>query len=72
MAIENRQKQGLYSTATRQHMCRVWRAEGSDERRHIELAYYPSHQRQVGHRPDRLHRHDHETPFLQVFREGVS
>ena len=40
MAIENRQKQGLYATATREHMRRVWTAEGIDERSHIELAYY--------------------------------
>jgi hypothetical protein len=40
MAIENRQQQGRYSTATREHMRRGWRAEGIEERSHLELAYY--------------------------------
>ena len=34
MAIENRQEQGFYSTATREDMRGVRRAEGIDERRH--------------------------------------
>src|SRR5262245_61244514 len=37
MAIEHRQEQGLYSTATREDRCGVWRAEGSDERSDFEL-----------------------------------
>ena len=49
MAIENRQEQGLHATATREHMSGVWWAEGIDERSHVELAYHPQHQRQVGH-----------------------
>ena len=72
MTIENRQEQGLHSTATREHMRRMRRAEGIDERSHVELAYHPQHQRQVGHGTDLLNRNRHEAPFLQVFREGVS
>src|SRR6516164_10494311 len=48
MPIENRQEQGLHSTATREHMGRVRRTKGIDERRHVELAYYPQYQRQMG------------------------
>jgi hypothetical protein len=40
MAIENRQEQGLHTTATREDMGGVWRAESIDERCHIELAYH--------------------------------
>ena len=72
MAIENRQEQGLHATATREDMGGVRRAEGIDERSHVELAYHPQHQRQVGHGTDLLNRNRHEAPFLQVFREGVS
>src|SRR5215831_1416538 len=43
MPIENRQEQGLHATATREHMGRVRRTEGIDERRHVELADYPQH-----------------------------
>jgi len=67
MPIENRQKQGLHATATRAHMGRVRRAEGIAERRHVERAYDPQHQRQMGHGTDLLNRHRHEAPFLQVF-----
>jgi hypothetical protein len=42
MAIENRQEQGLHSTATREDMSGVRRAEGIDEGSHVELADYPS------------------------------
>ena len=69
MAIENRQEQGFYSTATREDMRRVRRAEGIDERSHVELAYHPQHQRQVGHGTDLMNRHRHEAPLLQVFLE---
>src|SRR5262249_21191450 len=48
MPIENRQEQGLHATATREHMGRVRRTEGIDERRHVELAYYPQYQRLMG------------------------
>jgi hypothetical protein len=72
MTIENRQEQGLHATATREHMGGVGRAEGIDERRHVELTYDPQHQRQMGHGTDLLNRHRHEAPFLQGFREGVS
>src|SRR5919199_3522168 len=71
MAIQNRQEQGLHPTTTRQDMGGVRRAEGIDERRHIELAYYPEHQRQVGHGTDLLNRDRHEAPLLQVFSEVV-
>jgi hypothetical protein len=45
MAIENRQEQGLHSTATRKDMSRMRRAEGIDERSYVELAYHSQHQR---------------------------
>jgi hypothetical protein len=45
MAIENRQEQGFYSTATREDMRGVRRAKGIDERSHLELAYHSQHQR---------------------------
>jgi hypothetical protein len=66
MAVENRQEQGLHSTATREHMSRVRRTAGIDERRHVELAYDPQ-QRQVGHGTDLLHRDHHEALPLQGF-----
>ena len=66
MAIENRSEQGCYSTAIREDMRGVRRAESIDERRHVELADYPQHQRQVGHGTDLLNRHRHGAPFLQV------
>jgi hypothetical protein len=72
MTVENRQDQRLHSTATRENMRRVRRTEGIDERSHVELAYYPQYQRQVGYGTDLLNRNRHEPPFLQVFREGVS
>src|SRR5262249_33044363 len=71
MAIENRQEQGLYSTATREHMSRVRRAEGIDEGSHIELADHPQYQRQVGHGTDLLNRNRHKAPLLQAFSRGV-
>ena len=70
MAIEHRQEQGLHTTATRENMRGVRRTEGLDESRHVELAYHPQHQRQVGYGTDLLHRNRHEPPFLHVFREG--
>jgi hypothetical protein len=69
MAIENGQEQGLYSTATREDMRRVRRAEGIDERRHLELADHSQHQRQVGHGPDLMNRNRHELSLLLVFLE---
>jgi hypothetical protein len=72
MAIENRQEQGLHSTATREDMRGVRRAEGIDEPSHVELAYYPQHQRQVSHGTDLMHRNRHEAPLLLVFREVLS
>ena len=72
MAIENRQEQSLHSTATREDMRRVRRAEGIDERSHIELADDPQHQRQMGHGTDLMNRNGHEAPLLHVFLEGSS
>src|SRR5262245_7677139 len=72
MPSENRPEQGLHATATRENRGRRRRAEGSDERRHVELADHPQHQRPVGHGTDLLHRNRHETSLLPVFREGVS
>ena len=72
MAIENRQEEGLHSTATREDMRGVRRAEGIDERRHVELAYHPQHQRQVGHGTDLMNRNGHEAPLLQVLPEVSS
>jgi hypothetical protein len=67
MAIENRQEQGFYATATREDMRGMRRAEGLDERSYVELADDPQHQRQVGHRPDVLNGNSHEVPLLQSF-----
>jgi hypothetical protein len=64
MAIENRQEQGLHSTATREDMAGVRRAEGIDECSHIELADHPQHQRQVGHGTDLMNCNRHEAPLL--------
>ena len=64
MTIENRQEQGLHATTTRKDMRGVRRAEGIDERRHVELAYHPQHQRQVGHGADLMNRHRHEASLL--------
>ena len=72
MAIENRQEQGLHATATREDMGGVWRAESIDERCHVELAYHPQHQRQMGHGTDLLNRNRHEAPLLQVLLEVAS
>jgi hypothetical protein len=72
MTIKNRQEQGLHSTATREDMGGVRRAESIDERSHVELAYHPQHQRQVGHRTDLLNCNRHEVPLLQVFLEVAS
>jgi hypothetical protein len=57
---------------TRQDMGGVRRAEGIDERRHVERAYHPEHQRQVGHGTDLLNHDRHEAPLLQVFSEVAS
>jgi len=67
MAIEHRQEQGFYATATREDMRGVRRAEGIDERSSVALADYPQHQRQVGHRTDLLNGNGHEIPLLQSF-----
>ena len=67
MAIENRQEQGFYATATREDMRGVWRAEGIDERSDFELADDPQRQRQVGHRTDLMNGNGHEVPLLQSF-----
>jgi hypothetical protein len=72
MTIENRQEQGLHPTPTRQDMGGVRRAEGINERRHVELADHPQHQRHVGHGLDLLHRDRHEAPLLQVFSKVAS
>ena len=72
VAIENRQEQGLHSAATREEMSGVRRAEDIDEGSHVELAYYPQHQRQVGHGTDLLNRNRHEAPLLQVLLEVAS
>jgi hypothetical protein len=72
MAIENRQEQGLHATATREDTGGVRRAEGLDERRHVELAYHPQHDRQVGHGTDLMHGHRHEALLLHVFLEVAS
>jgi hypothetical protein len=71
MAIENRQEQGLYSTATRENMSRVRRTEGIDEGSHVELADHPQYQRQVGHGTDLLNRNRHKAPLLQAFSRGI-
>ena len=42
MAIQHRQEQSLDPTATGEDMGGVRRAEGIDERRHVELADPPS------------------------------
>jgi hypothetical protein len=72
MTIEHRQEQGLHATATRKDMSRRWRAEGIDERRHVELAYHPQHQRPVGHGTHLLHRNHHQAPLLHVLLEVSS
>jgi hypothetical protein len=72
MAIKNRQEQSLDSTATREYMSGVRRAERIDERRHLKLAYYPQHQSQVGHGADLLNRDRHEGLLLQVLPEVAS
>jgi hypothetical protein len=72
MASEHRQEEGLHSTARREDRRRVWRAEGSDERRHVALADHPQHQRHVGHRTEVMHRNGHEAPLLHVLPEVSS
>src|SRR5215510_4943333 len=72
MAIEHREEQGFYSTATRENIRGVRRAEGIDERSHVELAYHSQHQRQVGHRTDLMNGNGHEAPRLQGFLEVPS
>src|SRR5262245_41896082 len=72
MTIENREEQGLHATATRENRGRVRRTESIDERRHVERAYHPQHQRQVGHGTALLNRNRHEAPLLQVVREVAS
>jgi len=72
MAIQNRQEQRLHATATREDVSGVRRAEGIDEGSHVELAYYPEHQRQGGHGTDLLNRKRHEASLLQVLLEVAS
>jgi hypothetical protein len=72
MAIQNRQEQRLHTTPTRENMGRVWRAERIDECRHVELADYPQHQRQVGHGPDLLNDNCHAASLLQCCFEVSS
>jgi hypothetical protein len=72
MAIENREKQSLDPTATREDIGRVWSAEGIDERSYLELAEHTQHQRQVGHGPDLMNYHRHEVSLLLVFLEQSS
>ena len=67
MAIEHRQEQGFYSTATRENLRGVRRTEGIDARSHLELADHPQHQRQVGHRTDVMNGNSHEAPLRQGF-----
>ena len=67
MAIEHRQEQGFYATAIREDMRGVRRAEGIDERRDVELADSPQHQRPMGHRTDLMNGNGHEVPLLQSF-----
>src|SRR5215510_5429386 len=67
MPVENRQEQSFYATATREDMRGVRRAEGIDKCSYVELADYPQHQRQVGHRTAVLNGNGHEVPLLQSF-----
>src|SRR5262249_44077285 len=67
MSIENRQEQRFYTTATREDMRGVWRAEGINKGSDVELADDPQHQWQVGHRTDVLNSNGHEVPLLQSF-----
>ena len=67
MTVEHRQEQGFYSTATREDMGRVWRAEGSNELSPVELADHSQHQRQVGHWTDLMNGDGHEAPLRQGF-----
>src|SRR5215831_12674480 len=67
MPIENRQEQRFYTTATREDMRGVWRAEGINKGSDVELADDPQHQWQVGHRTDVLNSNGHEVPLLQSF-----
>jgi hypothetical protein len=59
MTIKNRQEQSRDPTATREDIGGVRRAEGIDERSHLELAYHPQHRRQVGYGADLMHRDRH-------------
>lgn len=72
MAIKHRQEQRLHATATRKDRSGVRRAEGIDEGSHVELAYYPQHQRQVGHRTDLLNCKRLEASLPQVLLEVAS
>jgi hypothetical protein len=67
MAIEHRQEQGFYATATGEDIRGVRRAIGIDEGSYIELADHPQHQRQVGHGTDLMNGNGHEAPLLQGF-----
>jgi len=72
MAIQNRQEQRLDPTATRDDIGGVRRAKGIDERSHLELAYHPQYQRQVGHGADLMNRDRHEGLLLQILPEVAS
>jgi hypothetical protein len=72
MAIKHRQEERLAPTATREHIGRVGRAAGSDERRHMALADHPKDPRHVSHGTDLGNRDRHEAPLLQVFSEVAS
>ena len=67
MPIEKRQEQRFYTTATREDMRGVWRAEGIQKCSDVELADDPQHQWQGGHRTDGLPSNGPEVPLLQSF-----
>ena len=72
MAIQQRQEQRLALTATREDIGRGRRAEGRDERRHLELADHTQHQRQVGHGTALMNRDRQEGLLQQILPEGAS
>jgi hypothetical protein len=67
MPSQTREEPGLHPAPTREAMGRVRRAEGSDERRPMERAYHPEHQRHRGHGTALWHRDRQEAPRPQVF-----
>jgi hypothetical protein len=72
MAIENGEEQGLHATTTQKDMSGVRRAQGLDERRHVELTDHSQHQRQVSHGPDLLNDNRHAASLLQCCFEVAS